>query len=204
MRRPMHIKIRFLSNDDSFKFGFNLSQILFHITACFIGSKYIKESYHKSHSSHLSAQSMTYPIAKRRAGSKFCTTISIRNKKILSIMKQVMNRQMIAMMLFLLSNTALAQENKNTFSLQYGVGYIARQDLVFSPFVHQSTTPLQIGIGYARRAKWRQEIKLRFASFNAALTASYTYRLDGANEQRYPHNFTLIDFDYTLGKPIGS
>jgi hypothetical protein len=115
-----------------------------------------------------------------------------------------MGKPIISMLFLLLSINVMAQEKSNAFSLQYGVGYIARQDLVFSPFVHKSTTPLHVGLGYVRRAKWQQEFNLQFASFSTALTTAYPYRLNDKNEQTYPHNFTLIDFDYALGKPISS
>jgi hypothetical protein len=115
-----------------------------------------------------------------------------------------MHKRVVPTVVLLLSITtfAQAQEFKNAWSFQYGAGSLTKQDLVFSPFVHSSTTPLQIGLGYTRLATWHQNLNLRFAAFGTALVDAYPFTLDGEIQRSQPHNFTLIDVDYGLGRPI--
>lgn len=40
------------------------------------------------------------------------------------------------------------QDLKNGLSLNTGVGVIARQDLVFSPFIHKDFSPVNVGLEY--------------------------------------------------------
>ena len=42
-------------------------------------------------------------------------------------------------------NQVHGQDLKNNFSLSLGGGSLAKQDLVFSPFIHKDFTPLNIG-----------------------------------------------------------
>lgn len=97
---------------------------------------------------------------------------------------------------------AHGQDLKNNFSLSLGAGHIARQDLVFSPFVHKDFTPINIGLEYTRNAESYQNLKFKFASFNPMLTSPYEYILDGEKKIASQHSFTLIDLDYSFGKKI--
>ncbi|HLP94963.1 MAG TPA: hypothetical protein VK168_13055 [Saprospiraceae bacterium] len=108
-----------------------------------------------------------------------------------------------ALILLSLPAWLCAQAPKNTTWLALGPGHVARQDLVFSPFVHQAVSPRCINLGYTRQAKLRQSWRLGFAAYQAAVADSYVYREDGADKQTYPHQFTLIDLDYGIGKSIG-
>jgi hypothetical protein len=94
------------------------------------------------------------------------------------------------------------QDFKNNFSLSMGAGYIARQDLIFSPFIHNDFSPLNIGLEYKRRANFQQNLKIRFASFNPMLISPYEYTIDGEIKIASQHSFTLIDLDYSIGKII--
>ncbi len=96
-----------------------------------------------------------------------------------------------------------AQASKNTVFLSLGPGHVARQDLVFSPFVHRAVSPLCINLGYTRQAKLRQSCRLGFATYQASVTDTYAYLEDSEDTQTYPHQFTLIDLNYGIGKSIG-
>src|SRR6478735_5100802 len=91
---------------------------------------------------------------------------------------------------------------KNTLSLTWGPGLIARQDLIFSPFIHNDLTFINLGLEYKREAKMFQIARLRFASFNPMVAKPYEFTIDGKTEQAYPHTFTIVDVDYLLGKKI--
>ncbi len=99
-------------------------------------------------------------------------------------------------------NLVEGQSPKNNLSLGLGVGQIARQDLVFSPFIHKDFTPLNLGLEYTRNAGLYQNLKLRFASFNPMLTNPYEYTENGEIEKASQHYLTLVDLDYALGKEI--
>lgn len=91
---------------------------------------------------------------------------------------------------------------KNALSLHFGPAFIARQDLVFSPFIHGDFSFLNIGAGYTRKAKLFQKVNLRFANFNPMVAEPYEFAVHGENYTAYPHSLSLIDLDYQLGKRI--
>jgi hypothetical protein len=97
---------------------------------------------------------------------------------------------------------AHGQELKNNLAINIGAGQIARQDLVFSPFIHNDFTPLNIGLEYTRKASLYQNIRIRFASFNPMLTSPYEYKADGEIKVASQHYFSFIDLDYSAGKII--
>ncbi len=92
------------------------------------------------------------------------------------------------------------QERENMLSLNLGVSYITRQDLIFSPFIHTDFSPLSIGIEYTRDQKLFQKASLRYGNFDPMLTSPYEFTLDGETNTAYPHSFNLIDIDYLIGK----
>ncbi len=108
----------------------------------------------------------------------------------------------IIIALIAIHNQVLGQEMKNNLSLRLGAGHIARQDLVFSPFIHKDFTPLNVGLEYTRNAHFHQRIQLRFASFDPMLTNSFKYTENGETEVASPHFFSLVDLDYAFGKEI--
>lgn len=93
-----------------------------------------------------------------------------------------------------------AQDTKNCIQLQIGLSNIARQDLVFSPFVHKDFSPINIGIRYQREKKFYQNIHLRFSSLKPSFIGPYEFFDDNETKQTSPHIFTMIDLDYWLGK----
>lgn len=109
--------------------------------------------------------------------------------------------QLKSLIWFLLLNilSPELQAQKNSVSLQWGAGFYARQDQTFSPFVHTDWSLLNIGGSYVRTAKWKQFADVQFGLFNPILVPSYTYDTD---KQTYPHNFTLVNVSYGLGKQL--
>lgn len=94
------------------------------------------------------------------------------------------------------------QDNKTIISLNVGPGYLARQDLIFSPFIHTDLSFLNIGIDYTRDAKLFQKAAIHYGNFNAMVAGTYNFVIDGDTNIAYPHSFNLVDIDYLLGKKI--
>jgi len=93
-------------------------------------------------------------------------------------------------------------EEKNSLSLSFGPGYIMRQDVIFSPFIHSDFSLLNMGLDYIHQAKIFQKVSLRFGSFNPMVSNPYYFTVHGGTVTAYPHYFNLIDIDYLIGKAI--
>jgi len=100
--------------------------------------------------------------------------------------------------LFLLS-PLLSYAQHPELSLRAGPGFHDRQDQIFSPFVHHDASFLNFGLQYDWGKKMDQFIALDFGSYNPILVPSYTYNEDDIT---YPHNFTLVNLTYGLGKKM--
>ena len=115
-----------------------------------------------------------------------------------------MKKTLLLLITALISYYGGAQENikKNTFAINYGIGYITRQDLIFSPFIHKDFTAVDLGIEYSREAKFYQKIRFNYAAFNPMVYNSYQFTEYGKSQNALPHAFNLIDIDYLIGKKI--
>jgi hypothetical protein len=89
----------------------------------------------------------------------------------------------------------------NSLRLEYGPGYYARQDQVFSPFVHTDGSAINTRISWQRNARLQQFTELEFGSYNPILVPSYTYDTD---KQTYPHSFLLVNLTYGIGKDVAT
>lgn len=88
-------------------------------------------------------------------------------------------------------------------TLSFGPAHLSRQDLLFSPFVHNDVAPFTMGLRYEKNKKVHQFVRLDYAGFSAGIVTPYDYLLDGAAETAYPHSFTFIGLDYGQGYWIG-
>ncbi len=115
----------------------------------------------------------------------------------------MLKKSLLAIIIFSVAGECFASDTlKNTLTLQAGMSYIARQDLVFSPFIHQDVSWMNFGLSYERHAKLFHRVAVRYGGFNPVLTQSYEFMKDGKNETAYPHSFSMIDIDYLIGKNI--
>lgn len=103
---------------------------------------------------------------------------------------------------FSLLENLVAQDLKNNLQLQVGFGHIARQDLVFSPFIHKDLSPMNVSIRYQREKKYFQYANLRFALLSPSYKTSYSFIDDGEVKTTSPHFFAIVDLDYWFGKSI--
>ncbi len=115
-----------------------------------------------------------------------------------------MRRIILLSILGLLAFTGFGQEStrKNALSIDLGPGYLARQDLIFTPLIHNDLSLLNIGFHYTRNAKLFQKASLRYAGFSPMVAEPFEFTIHGDTNTAYPHSFSLIDLDYQLGKSI--
>ncbi|GAA0879485.1 hypothetical protein GCM10009119_24530 [Algoriphagus jejuensis] len=91
---------------------------------------------------------------------------------------------------------------ENKLTLSFGPSILARQDLIFSPNIHNDFSFLNFGLGYTREAKLYQTVRLNYAGFNPMVIDPYEFTEYGEFETAYPHSFNLVDLDYSLGKKV--
>jgi len=104
----------------------------------------------------------------------------------------------------LLSSVAQENEKRNSFSLLWGPGTLARQDMIFSPFVHSAHSLFNAGLAYTRQAGMFQQIQIRYSGYAPMLTEPYEFLVYDEVKTAQPHLFTFIDLDYLLGKTVKS
>lgn len=103
-----------------------------------------------------------------------------------------------------LITTAQENENRNLITLSWGPGHLTRQDLVFSPFIHNDPGFLNAGLDYTRLARNFQQLRIRYSGYAPMLTEPYEFLVHGELQTAWQHLFTFIDLDYMLGKRIKS
>lgn len=106
----------------------------------------------------------------------------------------------ISLLLCCLSFSASLQAQTRSLSLRLGPGSYARQDQIFSPFVHQDWSLANLSFQYDWGKKNDQFGAFEFGSYNPILVPSYAYGDEG--DVTYPHNFTLVNLTYGFGKRL--
>ncbi len=114
-------------------------------------------------------------------------------KKLISII--------VSWLLFMNSNGQEDSE-KNTFSFNFGPGYIVQQDLIFSPLIHKDVSFLNLGLEYQRNAFYYQKLKIGFATFTPGILVPFIFTEHGESKTASPHYLTFLDFDYLIGRPV--
>ncbi len=112
----------------------------------------------------------------------------------------------IVLLVLALSGSALsAQELKpNSLQLNWGLGQLMRQDLNFSPLIHQKWSALNFGLIYERSGRLEQMALVKFGQYQPQAGESYDYQATFNTETRtaLPHSFTMLDLQYGLGKKV--
>ena len=98
-----------------------------------------------------------------------------------------------------------AQENRSRkLSFTAGPSHIARQDLIFSPFIHKDLSVFNIGLKYEKNIKRHQFVRLNYSGFTPGIETPYDFVLDGESETAYLHSFTFVSLDYGQGMYLGN
>lgn len=129
-----------------------------------------------------------------------------RKKKLYNLLMKYRIMRFIFVLAIILNFSLLAelnaQELKNNLQLQIGIGHISRQDNVFSPFIHQDISPINLGVRYQREDKFYQNVNIRFALLYPYHTDAYQFFDNNEIKTTSPHGFTIVDLDYWIGKAI--
>lgn len=94
----------------------------------------------------------------------------------------------------------ILQAQQPSLSLRVGPGSFARQDQIFSPFVHQDWSFLNVALQYDWGKKNSHFAALEFGSYDPILVPSYHY--GDEDDVTYPHSFTLVNLTYGFGKRL--
>lgn len=107
--------------------------------------------------------------------------------------------------IFLFLGSIYAQNpTSNSISFNWGIGNFQRQDLTFSPMIHSDWSALNFVLNYERSKKFEQQAYVKFGIYDPGVGEQYTLTspFTGDDVQSYPHNFTLLDINYSFGKSI--
>ena len=95
------------------------------------------------------------------------------------------------------------EEARKTISVQIGPSFLYRQDLTFSPFVHQDISFPHLQLQYTKEKKWHQVYRLGYSGFNPGLVTPFEYIVDNDTTTAFPHSYTFVNAGYQLGRPLG-
>jgi hypothetical protein len=120
---------------------------------------------------------------------------TIKMKKILIII--------LLAAVFLPGRTLAQDEKTNALALSWGVGNLQRQDIRFSPFVFKPWSAFNLGLSYEHTGKQFHRVYARFGWYKAMIGEPFKYT-DTIEDppletETLPHNFNILDLDYTLG-----
>lgn len=109
---------------------------------------------------------------------------------------------LMGLMLFLCSALHAQELKKKEWSISLGTGHLSQQHLVFSPFVHQDISFLNLGLSYSRQANFYQQYRLTVANFSSMVAEPFLFREYDEVQTANPHSFTFVNLDYVLGKTL--
>ncbi len=95
-----------------------------------------------------------------------------------------------------------AEGPSNSIALYWGIGKLKKQDLIFSPFVHQDWSPVNVVLNYEHSGKLEHRASIRYGQYSAHTGDLYSFQLDGDTYPKYEHSFTEVDLNYSLGYRI--
>ena len=110
---------------------------------------------------------------------------------------------LILMLLGLLDLNA-QESNYNSLQFSWGLGQVQRQDLTFSPMIHQKWSPINFSLSYQRSKKLEHIALVRYGLYKPQISEPYPYSttFNSHNRTTYPHSFNMIDIQYGIGKKI--
>lgn len=107
---------------------------------------------------------------------------------------------------FMLSISLNAQvsDRENSLSFGWGAGHFKEQDLVISPLIHKSFSPVNAVIEYSRSGNLEHQLYLKFGLYKNSVVESYTYYMDNYEDSlmTWPSSNINVDINYSLGKSV--
>ncbi len=122
----------------------------------------------------------------------------------------VMKRFVCSIVVILMSTLVLfsqdSTENKNSIRVEYGLHHLAKQDLIFSPFILRDISPINIGIIYKHENRFLQLGEIYFKSFDPVYLETFEYYSvpDSDTFETIKNDFTHVNINYVLGKEVRS
>jgi hypothetical protein len=96
-------------------------------------------------------------------------------------------------------------EHNSSLTLNAGIGNLMRQDLSFSPLIHETWSPVNFALIYKKSKKMEQQLYIKFGSYKPIASEEFNYTSFFTGDEQnvtFPHDFALIDLNYSLGKVV--
>jgi hypothetical protein len=90
----------------------------------------------------------------------------------------------------------------NRVGFTAGFTHLAHQDVIHSPFIHRSVSPVSVEAFYRRTGSLRQFAGLRYSAVDSRLTAPYPIEHHDHFHGSLPHVYLLVDATYGAGRSI--
>ncbi|MFC4870774.1 hypothetical protein [Negadavirga shengliensis] len=97
-----------------------------------------------------------------------------------------------------------AQESKQeSLVISAGMTYLARKDLVYSPFVHTDRSFHSYGLAYQREKDFFQFVETGITYNTSQIGSSYEMEMGDHSHMVLPHEFLFFHLNYGIGKTLG-
>jgi hypothetical protein len=110
--------------------------------------------------------------------------------------------KLVIPMLIGITFSANAQRNQNLISLSAGSSILAKQDLIYSPFVHSDRSLVNYGMGFQRDKKYFQYFNSGFTVNKAQVGELVEMDMEDHSHMIHPHEFLNITATYGFGKSL--
>lgn len=112
-------------------------------------------------------------------------------------------RRLLTFILLIFTLSLYAQDSKyNSIRFAGGLSLLNYQDLVHSPFVHNSTSAYHAGFGYERHKKLLHFAEASYQVHSASVTKPYLIEHEGHHHHALPHYFIFMKGAYGLGGSV--
>lgn len=120
-----------------------------------------------------------------------------KKMKLKTILFSIM--QLLFLAEFIYSLEQEERQNKNRLSILAGTSKMARQDLIYSPFIHSDLSLHSYGIRYQHDGKLLHYVEINFAFNESQRVMSYEMQMDDHSHGLLPHEFLFINTAYGTG-----
>ncbi len=120
-----------------------------------------------------------------------------------------MKKLLIALILCLpivgFAQDSIPKPNYNSIHLNWGAANLQIQNITASPMIHESWSAVNVVLRYDRAKKLDHQIYFKFSQHKDQVGEEFQYTaiyLDDIFYPTLPHEFLLIDLNYSLGKQL--
>jgi hypothetical protein len=94
------------------------------------------------------------------------------------------------------------KSHSNLAGISTGNSVLARQDLIYSPFVHSDHSLLSLGLKYQREKNYYQYWNIHFSVNTSYPGVPFEMEMGDHHHKSYPHEFVFINTSYGIGIPV--